>query len=118
MMAVSGVEEMIETDLIKGGGRGVGRDMTANGTVNGVGTNDHRQRIPSDPVLEFALYLAIARISALSADRKGIDVRGIGRKRKLYASLRGAGLEGLKQTVGPLRVILSQDIVQRFQPLL
>jgi hypothetical protein len=49
---IRAAEEVIETDLIERGTRGVGRDMAANPLMLAVRLDHHRHRVPADDALD------------------------------------------------------------------
>ena len=56
------LEEMVERHLVKGGGRGIRRNMPPNARAFAVGANDHRHGVPTDQTLDLPLDFPIARI--------------------------------------------------------
>jgi hypothetical protein len=69
-------EEMIKTDLIERGSRGVCGNMTANIAVGTIRPHHHRHGVPPHHTFDTPLDFAAAWKRWLPVGRNGIDVRG------------------------------------------
>src|SRR5688572_15971506 len=114
--AIAAAEEMIETDLVEGCGRRVGRDVAADTVGFAVCAHDHGQRVPPDETLDAALEGAVTGPRHLFAGRDRIDV---GRRRRVceaYAAETGARPKSLEQPCRPSLVALVEHVVERLEP--
>src|SRR5271155_6260371 len=75
LVAISGMKEMVETDLEHCCERGIRGDVAANTGVLLVLGMDHGQRVPADEALHAVLDLQIAGIGKLVVFRNRVDVR-------------------------------------------
>ena len=55
-------EEVVERDLVKRGGRGKRRDVSADAGALLVRADDHHHRVPADDALDAAFQLAVAGV--------------------------------------------------------
>ena len=110
-------EEVVEPHLVERGGRSVGGDVPADGTVRPVGPHHHGQRVPADDVLDAPFQVAVAGIGFLQFDGDRVYVGRIGGKGQAHAGLGRAGLQRRENAAGPLRVSLRNDVLDRFEPL-
>ena len=65
LVAVSGVEEMIEADFEQRGQRRIGRDVAADSGIFLVLPMHHRHGIPANQALDAALHRAVAGVRQL-----------------------------------------------------
>ena len=68
--------EVVEPDLVEGGGGGESREVPADSLLQVVGLDHHHRRVPADEPPDAALDVLIARIGRLFLGRDGVDVGG------------------------------------------
>ena len=80
VVAAAGVvlaaEEVVEADLVEGGNRGVGRDVSADLDAGALGARHLDGGVPSDPAAVFALHGFVAGEVRLLVNGDGVDVGG------------------------------------------
>jgi len=111
-------EEMIEPDLVEIGGRGVGRNVSADPALVAVGADDHGHGVPAKDALHPSLDFPVTGKSWLDVAGDGVQVRRVGGIRKRYAELGGSALELPEEPAHPLRPPRLDDEVQGLQPFL
>ena len=89
LIAVAGVEEMIEADFEQRGQRRIGRDVAADAGIFLVLPMHHGHRVPADQALDAPLQLAIAGIRNFLLHRNGVDVGRVQLDRDFDARLAG-----------------------------
>src|SRR5690606_24129143 len=111
-------EEVVEADLVEGGGRGEGREMAPDPLDVVVGLGDHHRGVPSDVPADAALDVAVTRELGLVLQGDGVDVRG--RDGAGYSE--AGALRPLQQlgeeVAGPGGPDVLDDLVERLLPLL
>ena len=116
-VAVAATEEVVEGDLVEGGGRGVGRDVAADAVFVAVAAHDHGHGVPADQALDAALDLAAARVGHLLVGVDGVDVGGVGGERQLDAARLGMSAQFAEEPADAGRATGLQHVVQRLEPL-
>ena len=111
-------EEVVEADLVQGGGAGVGRQVSTDPVEAGIGAQHHRQRVPADHAADALLHRLVAGEIGLLLGRDGVDVAGLGQGWQPDLQLAGALQELVDDEAGALRASLRHDPVQRVEPLL
>ena len=80
VVAAAGVvlaaEEVVEADLVEGGNRGVGRDVSAHLDAGALGARHLDGSVPADPAAVFALHGFVAGEVRLLVNGDGVDVGG------------------------------------------
>ncbi len=97
LIAVAGMEEVIEADLEQRGQRGVGRDVAADAGILLVLPMHHGHRVPADQALDAPLQLTIAGIGNFFLDRNGVDVGRVQLHRNFDTRLACSLDQSLKQ---------------------
>src|SRR5271166_3777664 len=90
LIAVFGMEEMIESDFQKCRERRIRRDVSADPGIFLVLPVHHGHRVPADQALDAAFQVAVARIGNLFRRRNGIEVGRIELNRNINAIAPGA----------------------------
>ena len=114
---VLALEEVVEADLVEGGGGLVRRDVAADLEALAVRARDHHRGVPPDEGTDAALDLLVAGEPRLPLGRDRVDVVGAAQGRDAHLLLAGA-LEELEHHVagsGPAAVV--DELVQRLEPL-
>jgi hypothetical protein len=82
-----------------------------------IGADDHCQRVPAHQTLDAPLDVAIPRIRDLLVRRNRVDVRGGRLVRQAQTRQPRAAAQRLEQTNRAGLVALTNDVVERLQPL-
>jgi hypothetical protein len=114
----AGAEEMVEADLVEGGGGGVGGDVAANVVLDAVGADDHGQRIPANQAFDAALEFLISWEKRFKAYGDGVGVGGVGGEREVDAGDGGVGAKTLENFGGDFWAAGFEDGVEGLEPLL
>ena len=117
LVAIGGVEEMIESDLEQGSQGGIGGNMAADAGVVLVLVHHHGHGIPADQALDAALHGAVAWIGDLIFGTNGIDVRRVPQARRFDARDFSVAGQLLQDVCGSVRAGFVDHLVQRFHPL-
>jgi hypothetical protein len=98
---IGALEEVVEADLIEGGGRCIGRDVAPDPVVLLVRPHHHHRCVPSDdaPDRKLDLFVAGEVRFLLGGDR--VDVVGRDHGRKPYLAAAGVGHHLVQQIAGP-----------------
>ena len=111
------VPEVVEADLHEGGQRLVGGDVPAELGGDLVGAQHHADRVPAHDRAQAALELGVSRVGRLQRPRNRVDVRGVEGGDRAGPGVLGALDDPLEQVPCALRSVVSDDGVQRLQPL-
>ncbi len=109
--------EMIETDLVHRGRRGIAGQVPAVLGADAVRPHDHRHRVPAQIGLDTPFERAVARVFRLPARGDRVDV---GRVRGIRQVGSGAARKvdhAVQQEVRPLGPVVREYRVDRLQPL-
>ena len=117
LVAVFGVEEMIEPDFEQGGQRGIGGNVAADAGVVLVLAHHHGHGVPADQALDAALHGTIAGIRHFVLGADGVDVRRVELNRQFDAVDARPVNELLHQVGRPILSGLVDHLVQCFYPL-
>jgi hypothetical protein len=117
VVGVAGPEEVVEGDLIEGGGRGVCRDVPADPLFLLVRAHDHRQGVPPDEALDAPLDVGAARHEDLLVGRDGIDVGRIGGERQVDAVLGGVNRQLAQEPRDFCRSAALENVIEGLEPL-
>ena len=101
LIAVAGVEEVIESHFQQRGQRGIGRNVSANAGVFLVLAMHHGHGVPADQALDAPLQLAVARIGHFFRRGDGVQVGRVELHWHIDAGRPGALYQGTQQ-LGPL----------------
>ena len=115
LIAVAGVEEMIEADFQQRGERRVGGNVAADAGIVLVLPDHHGHGVPANQALDAALHRAVAGIGGFLLGTDGIDVRRIELDRHFDAIGARALVEVLQQKSGAVRTGLIDHLVQATQ---
>src|SRR5690606_41071011 len=85
--AVLAPEEPVEPDVVEGGRRGEGRQMTSEALGLLVGTHDHRGRVPADVGPDAPLEVLVPGEPRLTPTGDRVDVRRRDRRRRADLAL-------------------------------
>ena len=83
-------EEVVEADLVKARGAGVGGKMPADASVRLVCAQHHGGGVPPNDVANARLHRLVAREGGLITRLDRVDVRGGGQGRKVDAKVAGS----------------------------
>ena len=109
-------EEVVEPDLVQGGGRSVGRDVSADAALFTVGAHNHGERVPTHETSNSAFNFAVTRIDRLPVSGNGIDVWSVGGEWDLNPRFLSVTMQFGQESVDPLRPPMADDIIQGIQP--
>ena len=110
--------EMIEADVVEGGGRCKRRNMPAEFTGLAVGPHHHRHRVPADDRADLPFQVRVTGYRRFQVGGNGVDVLGGRLERQLHAGASRQFDHALQQLVRTLGAVVVQHRFQRFQPLL
>src|ERR1700722_18829026 len=108
---------MVKADLKDFRGRCVARDVPTQFSIRLIGSDDHSQRVPSDDGGDFFFDRQVARISTLLIEWNGIAIGRIRLNRGANALAAQLLLELVEQKQTALRAAVSNNRIQRIQPL-
>ncbi|MCY1396850.1 hypothetical protein D9M71_118350 [compost metagenome] len=94
------LEEVVEANIVKGGRRGVGRDVPAQVRVQPVGAHHHRHRVPAGHRADAAFHEQVARHARFVAHRNAVAIR------------RGDGVGQLRAAAGGQLAHAGQQVVR------
>ena len=114
---IRAMKEVIEADIVKGGGRGKTGDVSTKGRVHPVGLHHHRHGVPADDGTDAMLEPRVSLARRLLRLMDGVDVRRVGAVREIGPSSAGAPDEAAHEIVGPLDPLPIQHRIQGIQPL-
>ena len=109
-------EEMVEADLVQGGGGLVAGDVAADAGCLLVGAHDTGHGVPADQVLDPAFHRGIARMLFLEMDRDGVHIGGGGVVRQIGAGAASLVDQTFEQIMGPFRAFFFDDRGEGVQP--
>ena len=107
---------MIEADLVKGCGRGVGGNVSADAMLLPVGSHDHGQGVPAHQTLDAPLDLRAAGERRFLLEADAVDVRRVRGVRQPHPVALRVDAEVLQQALHPLGSAFLHHIVERLQP--
>ena len=110
-------EEVIEPDLVEGGRRRVGGQVTADAVEAPVGPGHHHRRVPPDEMADPPLEVLVARVGGLVGGRDRVDVVGHAHRREVDPELVGSAHHVQQQAPGPRRAMGVDQTVDRLDPL-
>ena len=110
--------EMVEPHFVERGGRRKRRNMPADAGLGLVRAHHHRDGVPADQTLDFALELLAAGKRRFLIGGDGIDVRRVGAERKADAAAARVRGQVLQQLARAGRAVTLKDVVERFEPFL
>ena len=113
-----GVPEMVEPDLVQGGGGGEARDVAPELGALPVRLHHHRHRVPAHQRADAPFDRRVAGGVALPRLRYGVEVGGVGRVGEVRAGAAGLRDEVLDEEVGARDPVALQHRLERLQPLL
>ena len=116
LIAVAGVEEVIEAHFEQRGQRGVGGNVAADAGVVLVLPHHHGHGVPANQALDAALHRAVAGIGSFVFGADGVDVRRVEVDRQFGAVGARALVELFQQESGAVRPGLVDHLVQRLNP--
>ena len=108
--------EMIEADVVEHGRRREARDVAADVGIL-VRAEHHRHRIPAHEVTDLLLDVEIAGEPDLRLHRNRVDVRGVGRERKVRAGAACLVDQRLDEKMRAIRPFGREHAVERGEPL-
>ena len=114
---VLSAEEVVEADLVEGGGGGVGGDVSADAVVVLVGLDDHRHGVPADDGFDAALDVEVAGIGGLALDGDRVDVRRLRSNGQSDAGALGFDLQGLQEPRDAFGAAASGDVAEGVEPV-
>ena len=118
LLAIAGVEEMVEAHFQQGGQRGIGGNVAADAVVVLVLPDHHGHGVPADEALDAALHGAVAGIGHFVLDPDGVDVRRIQVNGEFGAAGARVRRQLFQQVSGAVRTAIVDHLVERLQPLL
>ena len=118
LLAVFGVEKVVEAHFEQRGQRSVGGNVAADTGVVFILAHHHGHGVPPDEALDAAFHGAVAGVGHFVFHRDGIDVRGIQVSGEIdAASVRARG-QLLQQVAGAVGPGCLDHLVERLQPLI
>ena len=111
-------EEVVETHLVLGGGRGEGRKMPTDTLRGLVGLHNHHRRIPTNETANPFLQVLVAGEPRLFLSRNRVHVRSGHAGRVTDLQLSGSFQNGPHEKSGPAPPVLVDNRLERVQPLL
>ena len=117
LIAVAGVEEVVEAHFQQGGQRGVGGDVAADAGVVLVLAHHHGHGVPADQALDAALHGAVAGIRDFVFGPDGVDVGRVEMDGQLGAADARVAGKLFQEVARRGRARLIDHLVQRFHPL-
>ena len=115
-VAVTGVEEVVESDFEQGGERRIGRDVAADAGIFLVLAMHHGHRIPADQALDAALQLAVAGIRNFFRGRNGIQVGRVELDGDIDAGRSRVLDDCANQFSALVGAFLVHDLIERLNP--
>ena len=115
--AVLAAEEVVEPDLVEGGGAGVGGEMAADRLRLDVGPDHHHGGVPPDVGPDAALEVLVAGELRLLVGRDGVDIRRGHRGREADVGVAGPLQEAEEEVAGTGLAVDGHDVVERVEPL-
>ena len=110
--------EVIESHFREGGGRRKCRNMASDARFSTVAAHDHRHRVPAHDAFDAPFDLPAAGHGRLGRVMDCVHIGRVDRKRQGDARALGAQLQLLQNLLGLFHGAVSQDIVERTEPLL
>ena len=110
-------KEVVEPDLVERGGRGVGRQVTANAILFLVRPRDHRGCVPADDATDPALELFVAGEKRLLVGGNRVDVIGGHHGRQADLARPGVKHDAMQEEPGAGRR-RPDYLIKRLDPLL
>ena len=111
-------EEVVEADLVEGGGRRVGGQMAADAVEAAVGPGHHHRRVPPDEVADAPLEVLVARVGRLVGGGDRVDVVGHAQRGHVDPELVGSAQDVQQHTAGAGRAASLGEAVEGVDPLL
>ena len=118
LVAVAGMEKMVEPNFQQGSQRRIGRDVATDSGVLFILPMDHRHGIPTNQALEPTLDLAVTRVGNLVLNPNGVGIRSVVLDGEDF-DVRVASMLGecLKQCRSVAGAVLADYLVESFNPL-
>ena len=110
-------EEVVEPDLVEGGGRRVGGQVAADAVKAAVGPGHHDGRVPADEVADASLEVFVAWVGGFVGGRDRVDVVGHARRRKVDPELVGSAQHVQQQATGPPGAVGVDQPIEGLDPL-
>ena len=117
LLAVIGLEAMIETGLEQIGGRGIGGDMATEFAGEVVGPHHHCQGIPAHDGRHPLLQQQVAGKGRLAFERDAVAIGRVHQWRQLDAPVARMVEQLAQHEAGALGALLAHQVIQRRQPL-
>ena len=112
------VPEVVEPDLVQGGGGGEARDVAPELGALAVRLHHHRHRVPPHERANAPFDRRVSGGVALARFRNGVEVGGVGRVGEVGAGAARFRDEVLDEEVGARDPVAFQHRLERLQPLL
>ncbi len=110
--------EVIETNLIQGGCRGIGCNVATIFGAPSIGLHNHGHRIPAQIGLDPPLDGAITGILGLQPERNRVQVGGIGTKRQIGTGAPCVIDHVVEEELRTLRAMYTQHGINRLDPFM
>ena len=112
------VEEVVEANLVEGGGRRVGGEMAADAVESAVGSGHHHRRVPPDEMADAPFEVLVAGVGRFVAAGDRVDVVGHAHGGQIDPELLGAAQDVQQHTAGAGSAAGRGEAVEGVGPLL